>query len=98
MKVRVQPPRVNAPGKNKRDLLVQWIEAMGNRHGVPSEVCWLDGMQLWAHFALDAVTRERAAESAADLITWKAQNANMNERASAAPTGRSASEPGQPRS
>jgi prophage regulatory protein len=35
MKVRVQPPRVNAPAKNKRDLLVRWIDVMGNRHGVP---------------------------------------------------------------
>lgn len=77
MKIRVQPPRVNAPAKNNRDLLVRWIEVMGNRHGVPSEATWLDGMQLWARFALDAVTRERAAESAADLITWKAQNANI---------------------
>jgi prophage regulatory protein len=77
MKVRVQPPRVNAPGKNNRDLLVRWVEVMGNRHGVPSEAAWLNGIQLWARFALDAVTLERAAESAADLITWKAQNANI---------------------
>jgi hypothetical protein len=65
------------PGKNNRHLLVRWVEVMGNRHGVPSEAAWLDGLQLWARFALDAVTPERAAESAADLITWKAQNANI---------------------
>lgn len=77
MRVRIHPPRVNPPAKNNRDLLVRWIEVMGNRHGVPSEATWLDGIQLRARFALDAVTLERAAESAADLVTWKAQNANI---------------------
>ena len=77
MKVRVQPPRVNPPSDDKRDLLVRWIEDMGNRHGIPSEAVWLDGVELGARFALDAITLERAADSAADLVTWKAQNANI---------------------